>query len=70
MGSEMFPSIFGASQWAGDRKKGMDAAAYIAESIRDPLAFQSPTSSLRMPTLNVSDNELSALVAYLVDESA
>lgn len=66
------PPLTEASAWAGDRRPGMSAADYLAESIRTPSAFISPAfrsgfgPMTGMPDLNLDDVEIAALVAYLL----
>ncbi|HUQ17816.1 MAG TPA: cytochrome c [Candidatus Saccharimonadales bacterium] len=63
------PSLSGISRSAGTRRPGSSAEAYIRESIRRPQAFRSPlapSNGIEMPTLEVTDAELDALVAYLL----
>jgi cytochrome c551/c552 len=68
------PDLSDAPAWAADRRPGMSAEDYIAESVRAPGAFVSPAFAARggpveaMPQLDVSDAELDALVAYLLAE--
>ncbi len=66
-----FPDLSDASAWAGERVPGMSAQDYIAQSIRDPIAVISPqfdpgSITTGMPTLTLSDEEVAALVAYLL----
>ena len=67
------PPLTEASAWAGDRRPGMSAADYLAESIRTPSAFISPAfrggfgPMTGMPDLNLDDAEIAALVAYLLN---
>jgi mono/diheme cytochrome c family protein len=66
-----FPSLATASSWAGERRAGMSAEAYIAESIRSPGAFRSPGfvgggPTDGMPDLGLTDEEIAALVEYLL----
>ena len=67
------PPLTSASDWAGDRRPGMSAADYLAESMRTPSAFISPVFSGRhgpmtgMPDLNLDESEIAALVAYLLN---
>lgn len=63
------PSLVGASRWAGQRREAMDAATYLAESIRSPTAFISPTwggAETIMPDLGLTEAEIDALVDYLL----
>ena len=67
-----FPSLIGASEWAGDRRPGMSQRAYLAESMRTPGAFISPAfeggvgPTAEMPTLALTEAEIDALVDYLL----
>lgn len=67
------PPLAGAGSWAGDRRPGLAADEYLQESIRDPAAFISPLPHSGspggggMPNLNVSDDEIDALVAFLLE---
>lgn len=66
------PPLTDASDWASNRRPGMSAADYLAESMRNPSVFISPEFSggfgpmTGMPDLNLSDAEIAALVAYLL----
>ena len=66
------PDLSDAASWAGDRRPGMSAEDYVAESVRTPGAFISPAfqpiggPTEAMPLLDVSDAELDALVRYLL----
>ena len=70
-----FPSLADVASFAGARKPGYTAQEYVAESIKEPGAFFSPAfhggvgPTTHMPTLDVSDAEVDALVAYLIDSS-
>jgi mono/diheme cytochrome c family protein len=65
-----YPPLTNASAWAGDRREGMDARAYLAESIRTPGVFVSPAfrdeGPSPMPALGLSDPEIDALIDYLL----
>ena len=68
-----FPNLSDAASFAGDRRPGMSADAYLTESIRVPNAFISPAfrpngPTANMPTLNLSDPEVEALVSYLLGD--
>ncbi len=66
------PSLVDAASWAGERVEGLSAEEYIEQSIRTPSAVISPayhvvTGGPRgMPLLQVSDEEIDALVDYLL----
>lgn len=67
-----FPDLSDAPAWAGDRRPGMDAAEYLAESIREPWTFISPAftggggPTTGMLGLGVPEAEVDALVTYLL----
>jgi mono/diheme cytochrome c family protein len=68
-----FPNLSDAPSFAGDRRPGMSAEEYLTESIRVPTAFTSPAfrpngPTANMPTLNLSDAEVEALVSYLLGD--
>ncbi len=68
-----FPSLAHAPSWAGDRRDGVTAAEYIAQSIRDPNAFISPAwtgggPTTAMPQLGLTDAEIAAVVTYLLGD--
>ena len=71
-GMHGIPRLTNASTWAGDRRPGMSAADYLAESMRTPSAFISPAFEggqgpmIGMPDLNLSEAEIDALVTYLL----
>ena len=68
------PSLVGAASWAGERMPDLSADDYVELSIRNPSAFISPEyhgptggPGGGMPLLRVSDDEIDALVSYLLD---
>lgn len=67
-----FPPLVDATAWAGERRPGLSAADYLAESMRTPAAFISPAFSsavgptTAMPDLNLDESEIAALVTYLL----
>jgi mono/diheme cytochrome c family protein len=70
-----FPSLHAAAVWAGERRPGLTADAYLAESMRTPEAFISPAwkgggPTTAMPQLNLTDAEIDALVDYLIATGA
>ena len=72
-GMSIGPPLTEASAWAGDRRPGMSAADYLAESMRTPSAYISPAfrggqgPMTGMPDLDLSETEIEALVAYLLE---
>lgn len=68
-----FPSLADVPAWAGDRRPGLSAEEYVAESIRSPSAFISPEfrpggATDAMPDLRLSEAEIAAVVAYLLSD--
>lgn len=70
-----FPPLDDAPNWAADRRPGIDAEQYLAESIVAPDAFTSPLfrpgqrgPTSAMPRLRVTAQEVTALVDYLLDD--
>jgi len=67
------PSLAVAPTWAGTRRPGLSATAYLRESILSPAVFVSPAFVPRdalphMPVLEISPSEADALVAYLLHD--
>lgn len=65
-GGNVGPSLRSVAQVAGDRVDGLDAAEYIRQSIRRPEAFVVPGFSPMMPTLGLTDEEIDAVVTFLL----
>ena len=63
------PPLLDAANWAGSRRPGVDAATYVAQSIREPAAFLSPArdGDTEMPALAVTSDEVDRLVDYLLE---
>ncbi|CAN5794578.1 hypothetical protein BH20ACT4_BH20ACT4_13080 [soil metagenome] len=69
------PDLSDAASWAASRQYGLTAAEYLEQSIRDPVAVISPEFRrggggrvAAMPTLAVTEDEIDALVAYLLGD--
>lgn len=63
------PNLTHLNEVADQRVAGMEAVAYVTQSIREPQAFMvAGFGTDVMPTLEVSDSELEALVAFLLTE--
>jgi len=65
------PSLASAADWAGERRRGVSAHAYLEESMVAPSAFISPDFSPNgpttvMPTLNLTTAEIDLLVDFLL----
>lgn len=67
-----FPPLVDVAQWAADRRPGLSAQQYVAESIRTPDAFESPVfagsvgPTAGMPQLGLTEAEIDALVVHLL----
>jgi mono/diheme cytochrome c family protein len=63
------PPLVDAAAWAGERRPGLTSEAYLAESMRSPGVFRSPVAhpGVEMPNLGLTDDEVDALVTYLLD---
>jgi mono/diheme cytochrome c family protein len=66
-----FPPLDSVATWAGERRPGLDAAEYVAESIRTPSAFRSPAwqgggPTGAMPDLGLTEAEIDAITEYLL----
>ncbi|MDP2292070.1 MAG: cytochrome c [Actinomycetota bacterium] len=66
-----FPPLDDAASWAAERRPGMSARDYLAESMRTPSAFLSPAwvsggPTTAMPDLGLTEAEIDALVDHLL----
>ena len=71
-GMDSLPDLSEAWEWAGGRRDGLDAEAYLRQSIEQPAAYLAPGFQPQgpltgMPFLSVSEAEVDALVAYLLE---
>lgn len=61
------PALTGLRDRAAERRPGLDAVAYVRESLRTPSAFIVPGyGNAAMPDLRLRDDEIDAIVAYLL----
>lgn len=61
------PALTGLRDRAAERRPGLDAIAYVRESIRTPAAFIVPGyGNAAMPDLRLRDDEIDAIAAYLL----
>jgi hypothetical protein len=66
------PSLARAATWASERVEGLSAEEYLEQSMRAPSVFISPAyrpiggPNDGMPSLQLSDQEIAALVDYLL----
>jgi cytochrome c551/c552 len=68
--SRVGPDLTRLFEEAGGRKADLSAEAYVRESIVDPQAFVvRGYAGLLMPRLRLSDGEVDALVAFLLEGS-
>ena len=61
------PELTGLAARAGTRVPGLDARAYVRQSLRDPGAYSVPGSyALVMPDLQLTDAQIESLTAFLL----
>jgi cytochrome c oxidase subunit 2 len=66
------PDLTSVGRVAGARVEGLSAAEYLAQSLAEPQAFIVPgyevTTAGSMPDFNLTEDEISALVDFLLEE--
>ena len=60
------PNLTGLPDRAATRVAGLDAHAYIRQSLREPQAYIVSGYTLRMPDLHLSEEEIASLSAFLL----
>jgi len=60
------PDLTGVAARAGTRVAGLDARAYIGQSLRDPGAYRVAGYSAVMPDLGLTYQEIDSLTAFLL----
>jgi cytochrome c551/c552 len=61
------PNLSGLTERAGARVPGLDARAYVMQSLREPQAFVVPGfEPVPMPDLRLTDEEVESLTAFLL----
>ncbi len=60
------PDLTHLADRAATRVSGLDAGAYVRQSIREPGAYRVPGYTAVMPDLGLSDAEIDSLVAFLL----
>lgn len=65
-GGNVGPDLTAVATVAGSRVPGLAAADYLRQSIREPRAFVVSGFSPQMPTLGLSDDEIEAVVTFLL----
>ena len=64
------PDLTGLPDRAATRVAGLDARAYVRQSLREPQAFiVSGYNTVRMPDLHLSAEEIESLTAFLLSPS-
>lgn len=65
------PDLTHVAQVAGERVPGLSAEEYVRQSLREPQAFFVPGFAggfVEMPTLQLTEDEIDSLVAFLLTE--
>ncbi len=65
-GGHFGPDLTAVAAVAGSRVPGLDAADYLRQSIREPRSFVVPGFSPIMPDFGLSDEEIEAVVTFLL----
>ena len=61
------PDLTGLPDRAATRVTGLDARAYVRQSLREPQAFiVSGYTTIRMPDLHLTDEEIESLTVFLL----
>ena len=60
------PDLTRLADRAATRVPGLDARAYVRQSIREPGAYRVPGYGAVMPDLGLSDTDIDSLVAFLL----
>jgi cytochrome c len=60
------PELTGVAERAGTRVAGLDARAYIRQSLRDPGAYRVSGYTAVMPDLGLTDEAIESLTAFLL----
>ena len=63
------PDLTGLADRAGSRVAGLDAEAYVRQSLREPGAYRAMDYAAVMPDLHLSDEEVQSLTAFLLSSS-
>lgn len=66
MTGQIGPNLTDLAARAGNRVPGLNAEAYVRQSVLEPQAFTVEGFSPVMPTLPLNDQELDALVEFLL----
>jgi mono/diheme cytochrome c family protein len=60
------PDLTGLADRAGSRVAGLDAAAYVRQSLREPGVYRASASTVVMPDLGLTDAQIESLTAFLL----
>jgi len=60
------PDLTGVADRAGTRVTGLDAHAYIRQSLREPGAYRVAGYSALMPDLGLTDEQIDSITAFLL----
>jgi hypothetical protein len=60
------PDLTAVGERAGTRITGLDARAYIRQSLREPGAYRVAGYSALMPDLRLTDEQIDSLTAFLL----
>ncbi|SRR5258705_3748578 len=60
------PDLTAVAERAGTRVSGLDARAYIRQSLREPGAYRVAGFSALMPDLRLTDEQIDSLTAFLL----
>jgi len=63
------PDLTALADRAGNRVAGLDARAYIRQSLREPGAYRVAGYSAVMPDLRLTDAEIESLTAFLLSSA-
>jgi cytochrome c551/c552 len=60
------PDLTSLADRAGSRVAGLDAAAYVRQSLREPGVYRATSSTAVMPDLRLTDEQIESLTAFLL----
>ena len=63
------PDLTAVADRAGTRVSGLDARAYIRQSLREPGAYRVAGYSALMPDLGLTDEQIDSLTAFLLSSA-
>ena len=63
------PDLTSVAERAGTRVSGLDARAYIRQSLREPGAYRVSGYSALMPDLRLTDEQIDSLTAFLLSSA-